>query len=165
MTQPVATLHRDRPRVVVADDDVDARAMLAFMLELGGFDVVLAPDGGEALELIRIHGGDVLISDLNMPVLDGLELCRAVRTLEGRTEVPIILWSNVEPDDTRVIEALRLPDVTFVSKMVVVTKLDAAIRRVLRPATAPTADVLGAVVAEAGDQSLAAGPGMGGAAG
>jgi DNA-binding response OmpR family regulator len=130
--------HQPRPLVVVAEDDVAARTMLGFVLELRGFDVVLAVDGRDALDAILVHRPDALVSDMDMPRLDGLGLCRAVRALPAGDCVPVILWSNAEADDSRLLEVLSLGGVEFLSKSLAVTEIDPALRRVLRVAGGTT---------------------------
>jgi CheY-like chemotaxis protein len=121
-----------RPLVVVAEDDGDARAMLGIMLEFSGFDVVLTGDGRAALDAVLAHGPDALVSDMNMPDLDGLGLCQAVRALHAGDSLPVIIWSSAAVDDPRLVEAIGLGGVAFVSKSVAVTQIDAALRRTVR---------------------------------
>jgi CheY-like chemotaxis protein len=70
-----ATISRRRgmppPRIVVADDNVHMREVIALMLRSHGFDVVVAPDGDAALVAILSDGADGLVSDFQMPGLDG----------------------------------------------------------------------------------------------
>jgi two-component system response regulator MprA len=129
----LASPRRARPLIVVAEDGVDARTMLGSMLDFHGFDVVLAIDGREALGSILVHRPDAVVSDMNMPHLDGLGLCRALRALPGDS-LPVILWSSVQADDPRLLEAIALGKVEFLSKSLAITTIDAALRRILRPA-------------------------------
>ena len=122
---------RSRPLVVVAEDDDDARSMLGAWLESRGYEVVLTADGLEALDSVRGRGPDVVVSDMNMPRLDGLGLCRAVRELKSGNALPFILWSSLPSDDTRVRAASALGG-QFVSKSRAVAEIDAVLKRVLR---------------------------------
>jgi len=67
------------PRVVVADDDMDLRELIALMLRSRGFDVVVASNGDAALAAILSDGADGLVSDFQMPGLNGLTLSRVLR--------------------------------------------------------------------------------------
>ena len=79
------------PTVLVAEDSVDTRLMLKRAFELKGYGVFEAEDGQQALELARRHRPSLIVIDLNMPVLDGLETIRNYRRIEGEgNHTPII---------------------------------------------------------------------------
>lgn len=69
-------------RILVAEDDLDAREMLQTLLKLEGHDVVAAPDGETAWRLFQEEAFQVVITDWLMPDIDGLELCRRIRAAE-----------------------------------------------------------------------------------
>ncbi len=77
-------------RIVVADDDAGMRESVARALRREGFQVVAVEDGTAALEVLRKSPADVLIADLRMPGLDGLELLRAAKLLAPETEVVLL---------------------------------------------------------------------------
>ncbi|HEY6797692.1 MAG TPA: response regulator transcription factor [Kineosporiaceae bacterium] len=68
------------PRVLVVDDERPLTRLVGTYLERGGFEVVLAFDGLSAVEAVRSVGPDVIVLDLGLPGLDGVEVCRRVRT-------------------------------------------------------------------------------------
>jgi len=79
------------PTVLVAEDSRDTRIMLKRAFELKGYHVFEAEDGQEALEIAQRQRPNLILMDLNMPVLDGLEAVRSFRQLEGNGEhVPIV---------------------------------------------------------------------------
>src|ERR1044072_4267104 len=79
------------PTVLVAEDSQDTRIMLKQAFELKGYRVFEAEDGRQALDVARRHRPSLIVIDLNMPVLDGLEAVKNFRQLEGdREHVPII---------------------------------------------------------------------------
>ena len=79
------------PTVLVAEDSVDTRIMLKRAFELKGYRVFEAEDGQQALNLARRYRPSLLVVDLNMPVMDGLETIRSFRKLEGDgNQTPII---------------------------------------------------------------------------
>ena len=79
------------PTVLVAEDSQDTRVMLKRAFELKGYRVYEAEDGQEALEMARRHRPSLIVIDLNMPVLDGLQTIKNLRELEGEGEqVPIV---------------------------------------------------------------------------
>ena len=68
-----------RPPVLVADDDPDIRTMVRMLLELDGHRVLEARDGSAAWEMIQSHRPSVVVADVQMPGMTGLELCRVVK--------------------------------------------------------------------------------------
>ncbi len=79
------------PMVVVAEDSRDTRQMLRRALELKGYRVLEAGDGKEALELTQTYKPNLILVDLNMPKLDGLETIKNVRMMKGtQDQVPIV---------------------------------------------------------------------------
>jgi CheY-like chemotaxis protein len=68
-----------RPPVLVADDDPDIRTMVRMLLELDGHRVLEAKDGTSAWEMIQSHNPSVVVADVQMPGLTGLQLCRKVK--------------------------------------------------------------------------------------
>ena len=72
------------PTVLVAEDSVDTRIMLKRAFEMKGYRVFEAEDGRQALEMARKHRPSLMVIDLNMPVLDGLE---TIKTLDRKSVV------------------------------------------------------------------------------
>jgi DNA-binding response OmpR family regulator len=80
-----------KPLVLVADDDPDILALVRFRLESGGYDVVAANDGEEALRLAVVRAPDLAVLDVMMPKLDGYEVTTRLRQNEGTRTMPVIL--------------------------------------------------------------------------
>ena len=79
------------PTVLVAEDSTDTRIMLKRAFELKGYRVFEAEDGRQALDLARTYRPSLMVIDLNMPVLDGLETIRSFRALERNGDhTPIV---------------------------------------------------------------------------
>jgi two-component system response regulator HydG len=86
-----------RPRVVVADDEASARSGLGTLLRDEGFDVVLAADGVAALACVQESAPDILVTDLRMPGMDGIELLRRAREADpGLIVVLMTAFAEVE---------------------------------------------------------------------
>jgi hypothetical protein len=82
-----------RARVLVADDNTDMREYLVRLLKASGYDVDAVADGQDALESVRAHPPDLLVSDVMMPRLDGLALVSTLRADPRTSVVPILLLS------------------------------------------------------------------------
>jgi two-component system chemotaxis sensor kinase CheA len=78
-------------RVLVAEDSITSRMLLRGILESAGYDVKTAVDGLEAFTLLRTESFDVLVSDVEMPRLDGFALTERVRADRRLTELPVVL--------------------------------------------------------------------------
>jgi DNA-binding response OmpR family regulator len=84
---------RTAPLIVVADDDPDIVALVGGVLSKNGFEVAGATNGTDALELVRSHRPDLVVLDVSMPNLDGLEVLQFVRSDPETAELPVILLS------------------------------------------------------------------------
>ena len=84
-----------RARILVAEDEGLAAMAIEDMLKDAGFDVLLAVDGQQALELASEHPFDLLLTDLRMPRLSGNELVRKLR--EGRPGLPVVVMTGYAP--------------------------------------------------------------------
>ena len=78
-------------KIVVADDDVDVRMLVALKLRHSGYDVVDVGDGAAAGEACRDERPDLVVLDHMMPVMSGLEACRAIKAEPGLADVPVVL--------------------------------------------------------------------------
>jgi len=117
--------------VVVADDDRDVRLMLRTLLELDGHEVVEAQDGDEAWQLIMEYGPSVVVADIQMPGLDGLQLCRKIRA--ASETVPIIFLTSRDEELDRVV-GLELGADDYLGKPFSMRELIARIRVLFRRA-------------------------------
>jgi CheY-like chemotaxis protein len=79
--------------VLVADDDRDVRTMLRTLLELDGHDVLEAQDGDEAWKVCLEVQPSVVIADIQMPGIDGLELCRKIRESKYSPGIKVIVYT------------------------------------------------------------------------
>jgi two-component system chemotaxis sensor kinase CheA len=88
-------------RIVVADDSITTRSMHRQVLEAAGYEVETAKDGEDAFRMLRAKGADLVVSDVNMPRLDGLGLTRRVRADAALAGVPVLLISSLDSDDDK----------------------------------------------------------------
>jgi PAS domain S-box-containing protein len=97
----------DRGRVLIVDDDRKILDLLVELLQLEGYEIATATDGKEAVELCIGFGPDVVVSDVVMPVLGGLELCRRLKEDPRTAYIPVLLISGRIPSDDAGIEGLN----------------------------------------------------------
>lgn len=96
------SVHTTKCRVLIADDDQKVRALLKDLLEADGYEVSCASDGGRARDSLATFEPEVVISDVMMPVLDGIELCRHIKSDPKTFSIPVLLISGQRnaPDDS-----------------------------------------------------------------
>ncbi|GBD10032.1 Phosphate regulon transcriptional regulatory protein PhoB [Candidatus Thermoflexus japonica] len=80
-------------RILIAEDERDIRELITFTLEFGGFQVIAATNGQEAVELARQHRPDLIILDVRMPRMTGYEACRILKSQEETRTIPVIFLS------------------------------------------------------------------------
>lgn len=123
-----------RPRVLIADDSTGMRTYLRLILESAGFDCVEAADGGEAFDQILAHRYDLLITDIEMPGMDGYQLLAAVGLLPVSRGRPSVIVVSALLDETL---AERRPELraasALLAKPIQPTDLLKAVHKVMSP--------------------------------
>jgi DNA-binding response OmpR family regulator len=132
-------------RVLVVDDDLTVADVVRRYLERDGYKVLLAADGETALRLAGEHEPDLVVLDLMLPGIDGLEVCRRLRT---KSDVPVIMLTALGEEGDRVI-GLQLGADDYVAKPFSPRELALRVASVLRRVkTSSTVD--GAVLRDGG---------------
>ena len=126
------------PRILVVDDDPALAEMIGIVLRADGFEPHFCSDGSAAVDAFRNSAPDLVLLDLMLPGLDGLQVCQALRAESG---VPIIMLT-AKGDSVDVVAGLEAGADDYVSKPFDPKELVARIRTRLRPSAEPTADVL-----------------------
>jgi DNA-binding response OmpR family regulator len=125
-----------KPTILVVDDEPSIRDVLTYNLEKARYRVLAAADGRTALEIARTEKPDLIILDLMLPGMDGLEVCR---TLRKGDEVPIIMLTALDEEVDRVV-GLELGADDYVVKPFSVRELMARVKSVLRRVQRPAND-------------------------
>jgi two-component system chemotaxis sensor kinase CheA len=90
-----------KKRILVADDSVTTRTLEKSILEAAGYEVAVAADGSAAWQLLQEHGADLLVSDVDMPLMDGFALTEAVRGSRRFQDLPVVLVTARESEADR----------------------------------------------------------------
>ncbi|MEO8379277.1 MAG: hybrid sensor histidine kinase/response regulator [Acidobacteriota bacterium] len=122
------------PSVLIVDDEPSARAVLHDLLIPEGLDLTTAASGFEALEIVKHRVPDVIITDLMMPGMDGLELCRRLRAEERTRGTPIVVVTALGSREGMA-RAVDAGATDFISKPVNGTEVRARIRSMVRIST------------------------------
>jgi len=85
-------------RIIVADDELGLQRIYFYMLDSLGHDAVICCNGEEAVNAFRANGADLVILDITMPVMDGLEACRQIKQLPEGTNVPVVIVSAIDSE-------------------------------------------------------------------
>jgi two-component system phosphate regulon response regulator PhoB len=126
------------PRVLVVDDDEAVRTLASWQLESDGFAVAQAGDGDEALSAIDTDRPDLVVLDLSMPGLGGLDVLRRVRRTAVTEALPVIVLSGRSGETDRIV-GLDLGADDYLVKPFSPGELAARVRSVLRRARSTTA--------------------------
>jgi DNA-binding response OmpR family regulator len=131
-------------RVLVVEDDRTVAEVVTRYLEREGFDVESVGDGNEALERADAQLPDLVVLDIMLPGLDGLEVCRRLR---ARAPIPVVMLTARGSEEDRVL-GLELGADDYVSKPFSPRELTARVKAVLRRAGSPLGKVAGAATVE-----------------
>jgi DNA-binding response OmpR family regulator len=123
----------DSPTILLVDDEDAVRRVLAFPLEKDGYEVVQAADGEEALERFSEHDVDLVVLDVMLPRLDGLEVCKRLR---ATSSVPIIMLTARDDELDKVI-GLELGADDYITKPFSIREFRSRVRALLRRARRP----------------------------
>ncbi|MDQ1590508.1 MAG: hypothetical protein QOG00_3475 [Pyrinomonadaceae bacterium] len=116
--------------VLVVEDFADNRFMMRKLLEMSGYQVVEAVDGREAVELAESTRPDLILMDLSLPRLDGLDATRRIRELDGLARVPIVAVSAHDTNDFHT-DALAAGCNEYVTKPIDFAELEALLKKLL----------------------------------
>jgi DNA-binding response OmpR family regulator len=128
-----------RPEILVVDDDRKTVELVRLYLERAGYGVCLAYDGQQALDLTQTRAFDLVILDLMLPRLDGLDVCHALRTGGLRGSVPIIMLTARVTEDDKLL-GLETGADDYVAKPFSPRELVARVNAVLRRVADSRAD-------------------------
>lgn len=125
-------------KILVVDDEAQIIRVMRRILSAHQFDIRTAGDGEAALDLFNDWKPDLIVTDLQMPNMDGLELCRRVR---GLSDIPIIVLS-VRNEEKTIVEALDTGADDYITKPFGTNELLARIRASLRRLPEKTSDIV-----------------------
>ncbi|WP_198264222.1 response regulator [sulfur-oxidizing endosymbiont of Gigantopelta aegis] len=97
LSQAITPLFEQKTKLLLVDDSKTCRRLIKPSLEQEGYEVIEAGNGEQALKIIRSTNIDIIVSDVEMPVLDGITLCRIIRQQE-KLSTPVLLLSSQQTD-------------------------------------------------------------------
>ncbi len=117
--------------IMTADDSTSMRQMVSFTLKQAGYEVVEAEDGKDALTKMTAAPVDMLITDLNMPNMNGLELIREVRNLKEYKFIPIVMLTT-ESESGKKLEGKKAGATGWIVKPFKPPQLVSVVKKVLK---------------------------------
>lgn len=117
--------------ILIVDDSESIREIIKFTLESEGYNVLVGVDGKDALKFLDGQAIDLIITDLHMPEMDGIEFIKHVRANSNYTRIPI-LFLTTESQVAKKMEAKEAGATGWIIKPFVPAKLIAAINKVIR---------------------------------
>lgn len=121
----------DKQTILVVDDEQDLLDLIEYNLKKEGFDVLKAEDGKEGIKMARKHSPDLILLDIMMPKMDGLEAVEIIRNDEELKRIPII-FLTARGDEKTEVEGLNKGGDDYITKPISTTKLISRIKAVLR---------------------------------
>jgi phosphate regulon transcriptional regulator PhoB len=134
---PMPDPTKTKARILIVDDEPDTQELIAFNVKNAGYDVITADDGAEALQKARRHLPDLIVLDLMIPELDGLEVCKLLRRDPITQKVPIVMLTAKGSEVDRVL-GLELGANDYVTKPFSPRELILRVRNLLQQQTAET---------------------------
>ncbi len=121
----------DKQTILVVDDEQDLLDLIEYNLKQEGFDVIKAEDGVEGIEMAREHNPNLILLDIMMPKMDGLEVVERIREDSKLKRIPII-FLTARGDEKTEVEGLDKGGDDYITKPISTTKLISRIKAVLR---------------------------------
>lgn len=117
-------------KILVVDDSAAIRQSVTFVLQQEGYDTVEASDGAEGLEMIKINPVDMVVSDVNMPNMDGITMVSKIRELSAFKFIPIIILTT-ESQNSKMDEGKAAGATGWIVKPFTSEKLLAVVKKLL----------------------------------
>ncbi len=116
-----------KPKILIIDDEKGIRTVLKITLESSGYDVDLAADGDSGLKSFKNENPDIVITDIKMPGIDGIELLKRIKNIRPETEVIVITGHG---DMDLAVQSLQYEAADFITKPIDIDVLESAIKKV-----------------------------------
>jgi len=118
-------------KVLVVDDDKTTRKMISLILNSKGYEVVTAENGIEALQKLGIEDINLILTDMNMPYMDGIELVKQIRSSQERSNIPIVMITT-EADEEEKRKAFQAGVDDYLVKPTTSEEISQSIKKILK---------------------------------
>ena len=140
-------------RLLIVDDEEDIQDFLSYSLRKEGFEVAVASNGEEGLDVMARWKPHLILLDIMMPKMDGVEMCRILRSHRGFDDV-LVVFLTARDEDYSQVNALEIGGDDYVTKPIRTRVLLSRIKALLRRREMGLAEAEGATLIQAGDLSI-----------
>jgi DNA-binding response OmpR family regulator len=127
MEEKVDKNHREKPLILMVDDSPENLRVMANMLTNAGYKITMAKSAAKALQILDNITPDLILLDVMMPVMDGFELCRGLKTSENTREIPVI-FLTIKTESEDIVKGFQSGGVDYITKPFNKTELLARVR-------------------------------------
>ena len=135
--------------ILIVEDDEDIQQLVGYNLIQAGFQVEYADSGEEALGKIKKQYPDLILLDIMLPGMDGIEVCKVLRTENETAEIPIIMLT-AKGEETDIVEGFELGADDYITKpfspKILLSRIKAVLRRKVKEEAAPSTPEQGEVI-------------------
>ena len=135
--------------ILIVEDDEDIQQLVGYNLIKAGFQVEYADSGEEALGKIKKQYPDLILLDIMLPGMDGIEVCKVLRTENETAEIPIIMLT-AKGEETDIVEGFELGADDYITKpfspKILLSRIKAVLRRKVKEEAAPSTPERGEVI-------------------
>ena len=121
-------------KILIAEDERDIRDLIAFSLRYGGFEVVEASNGAEAVERALAEKPDLILMDVRMPKMTGYEACKQLKSIDEMKHIPVIFLS-AKGQETEIQQGLDAGAEEYILKPFAPDELSSKVREVVQRAS------------------------------
>lgn len=90
-----------KPLILIADDEEDTRSILELLLNEAGYDIISSYDGLDTLDSVKSSHPQMILLDIMMPLVDGIEVCRRIKSDDNTKDIKIIMLSASDESDSK----------------------------------------------------------------
>ncbi len=138
-----------KKNILVVEDDEDIQQLVGFNLIKAGFLVEYADSGEQALEKIKKQHPDLMLLDIMLPGMDGIDICKVLRSENQTAEIPIIMLT-AKGEETDIVDGLEVGADDYITKpfspKVLLSRIKAVLRRKVKEETAPVVPESGEII-------------------
>lgn len=105
------------PQILIADDELGQRVLLDMLLSTENYQITALSDGREVLTYLQTHTPDLVVLDIKMPHIDGLQICERMKRIQRLKKVPVVIVTGLQDEQTTEMIRFVKPDAVIYKPM------------------------------------------------